>query len=297
MRTARPTRSLAVLLAASSVCAGLAACSSPVELRQQVIALDGSWRVGKMEPGSFEQMLDDLRALAAQSPDDPNRIAGLPDVLRLALGNPSSLVRAEALRTAWALGSGLPVPTEWRQDPLDREDFNRRTSRIEELVGGDQALSEEALGLARWLASYRVVADDVDHARLSVSIAEVVLSQGLWRQDDLGAAFREGLEGSAAHALDLVTLQASRDTESVVREEALAHADRLPADLAVILFRDLLAREKDSAVVLAALDGIGRADEHLPAEARQALLQPLAESTDVAVRLRVAGLLQASAAE
>jgi hypothetical protein len=42
-----------------------------------------------------------------------------------------------------------------------------------------------------------------------------------------------------------------------VREEALAHADRLPADLAVVLFRDLLAREKDSAVVLAALDGIG----------------------------------------
>ena len=292
MRTARPTRCLAVLSFAAA-----AACSSPVELRQQVIALDGAWRVGKMEQGSFEQMLKDLRALAAQSPDDPNRIAGLPDVLRLAIGNPSSLVRAEALRTGWALGSGLPVPAEWRQDPLDRDDFNTRTSRIEELVAGDQALSDEALGLARWLSGYRVVAEDVDHARLSVSIAEVVLSQGLWRQDALGAAFREGLEGSAAHALDLVTLQASRDTEAVVREEALAHADRLPADLAVLLFRDLLAREKDSAVVLAALDGIGRADEHLPAEARTALLQPLADSTDVAVRWRVRGLLQASAAE
>jgi len=291
MRTARPTRCLAALL-----CAAAAACTSPVELRQQVIALDGAWRVGKMEEGSFEQMLDDLRSLAAQSPDDPNRIAGLPDVLRLAIGNPSSLVRAEALRTAWALGSGLPVPDVWQQDPLDREDFNRRTARIEELVAGEQALSAETLDLARWLAGYRVVAEDVDHARLSISIAEVVLSQGLWRQDELGAAFREGLQGSAAHALDLVTLQASRDTEAVVREEALAHADRLPVDLAVLLFRDLLAREKDSAVVLAALDGIGRADEHLPADARQALLEPLADSTDVAVRVRVQGLL-ASASE
>ncbi|HZJ73008.1 MAG TPA: hypothetical protein VFF36_18895, partial [Planctomycetota bacterium] len=85
-------------------------------------------------------------------------------------------------------------------------------------------------------------------------------------------------------------------TDSVSREEALAHADRLPADLAVILFRDLLAREKDSAVVLAALDGIGRADEHLPTDARQALLEPLADSTDVAVRVRVQRLL-ASASE
>src|SRR5262245_17348535 len=112
MRTARPTRCLAALSFAAAAAA--AACSSPVELRQQVIALDGAWRVGKMEAGSFEQMLEDLRAHAAQSPDDANRIAGLPDVLRLAIGNPSALVRAEALRTAWSLGSGLPVPAEWR---------------------------------------------------------------------------------------------------------------------------------------------------------------------------------------
>jgi hypothetical protein len=245
-----------------------------------------------MEDGAFEQMLEDLETLSRQSPDDSNRIAGLPDVLRLALGNPSSLVRADALRAAWALGSGLPVPDEWRQDPLDREAFNQKTARIEELIAGDQALDAETLELARWLSEYRVVAEDVDHARLAISISEVVLSQGLWRQDALGEAFRTGLDGSVSHALDLVTLQASRDQEEVVREEALAHADRLPSELALQLLRELLGRETDSAVVLAALDCIGRIDGRLPADSRAALLQPLADSTDVAVRRRVQGLLQ-----
>lgn len=289
MRTAWPSGTLALLL-----CGALAACSSPVELRQQVIALDASWRIGKLEEGAFEQMLDDLRALAAQSPDDPSRIAGLPDVLRLTLGNPSSLVKADALRTAWALGSELPVPEEWRQDPLDREAFNQKTSRIEELIAGEQALDAETLELARWLSEYRVVAENVDHARLAISIAEVVLSQGLWRQDALGEAFRVGLAGSAAHALGLVTLQASRDQEEVVREEALAHAHRLPPELALMLLRELLGRETDSAVVLAALDCIGRIDDRIALDSRRALLQPLADSTDVAVRRRVQGLLQST---
>jgi len=289
MRTARPSGSFAALL-----CVALAACSSPVELRQQVIALDASWRVGEMTDGSFDQMLDDLAALARQSPEDPNRIAGLPDTLRLALGNPSALVRADALRTSWALGSELPVPSEWRQDEMEADEFNRRAARIEELIAGDQALGDESLELARWLAGFRIQAKDVDHAKLSISIAEVVLSQGLWRQDALGAAFREGLPGSAAHALDLVTLESSRDPESVVREEALAHVDRLPNPLALTLLQQLLAREKDSAVVLAALDCVGRVGSGFTLEERQELLQPLADSTDVAVRLRVQGLLQAS---
>lgn len=286
MRTARPSGSLAVLLGAA-----LAACGSPVELRQQVIALDASWRISKMDEGAFEQMLEALRALAAQSPDDPNRVAGLPDVLRLALANPSALVRAEALRTSWALGSDLPVPTEWRQDPLERDAFNQRTSRLDELFSGDQALADETIELARWLGGYRVAAEDLEHSRLSVSIAEVVLSQGLWRKDALGDAFREGLQGSAAHALDLVTLQSSRDPESVVREEALAHADRLPPELALTLCRELLGRETDSAVVLAALDCIARLGDRLETSSLRELLLPLADSTDVAVRRRVQGLL------
>src|SRR5512134_2080369 len=121
MRPARPSGSFALLL-----CAALVACRGPAELRQQVIALDATWRIGEMDEGSFELMLGDLRALARQSPDDPNRIAGLPDVLRLALANPSGLVRAEALRTSWALGSDLPVPAEWREEPIDPEEFNQR---------------------------------------------------------------------------------------------------------------------------------------------------------------------------
>lgn len=289
MRTARPSRSLTLLL-----CGAAAACAGPAELRKELIATDASWRVGQMDEDSFERMLESLRALAAQNPSDPERIAGLPDVLRLALANPSALVRAEALRTGWALGSHLPVPETWQQDPLDREGFNQRTARLEELFASGQALSPEALELARWISTYRVEAKDVETARLSVSIAEAVISQGLWREDELGAAFRDGLQGSASHALDLVTLQASRDPEAVVREEALAHADRLPGELALQLLKDLLVREKDSAVVLAALDCIGRAYERLPAEAREELLQPLAQSTDVAVRRRVEALLGSS---
>lgn len=291
MRTAWPSGSLAVLLCGALGALGaLPACSSPVELRQQVIALDGQWRSGKMEPGSFELMLDDLRALGAQSPDNPERIAGLPDVLRLALGNPSALVKADALRAAWSLGSDLPVP-EWREDVLERESFNQNTSRLEILVSSDAALSDETLQLARWLSHFRVNAEDLDHARLAVSVAEVVLSQGLWRQDELGAAFREDMLGCAAHALDLVTLQASRDPESVVRQEAALHAHGLPPELAVKLFADLIARETDSAVVLATLDCIGRMRGQLPPEIVAELVAPLAESTDVAVKFRVQSLL------
>ncbi|HZL99645.1 MAG TPA: hypothetical protein VFD43_05260, partial [Planctomycetota bacterium] len=170
----------------------------------------------------------------------------------------------------------------------------RKAARIEELVAGEQGLSEEAIELARWLSSFRIQAENADHVRLSITISEVVLSQGLWRQDALGAAFREGLPGSAAHALDLVTWHSARDEEAVVREEALAHAHRLPPELALTLVRDLLARERDSAVVLAALDCVGRVDSGFTADERRELLQPLSDSTDVAVRRRVQGLLQAS---
>ena len=91
--------------------------------------------------------------------------------------------------------------------------------------------------------------------------------------------------------LGLVTLKASRDQEEVVREEALAHAHRLPPELALLVLSELLGRETDSAVVLAALDCIGRLDTRITLDARRALLQPLADSTDVAVRRRVQGLL------
>lgn len=286
MRTAWPYGSLAVL-----ACAALGACAGPVELRQQVMAIDASWRISKMEGEDFERMREALVALGAQSPDDPNRIAGLPDVLRIALNNPSAFVRAEALRTSWKLGSDLPRPA-WREDALDREAFNQKTSRLEELVASPEPPTDETLELARWLAQYRVPAKDLEHARLAVSIAEVVLSQGLWRQDALGTAFRDGLQGSAAHALDLVTLEASRDPYSVVREEALAHVELLPPELALRLLAELLGRETDSAVVLAALDGIGRLVGGIEPQTLRDLLAPLAASTDVAVRRRVQGLIE-----
>jgi len=280
----RPTAPALLLLVA--VCA---ACGTPAETRARMLQLDAQWRTGAMEPESFEVMVEAIRAVARQPEDDPARLAAVPELLRLVLKNPSAWVRREALHAAWQLASGLPPAEPVREDKLDRADFNARTERLEKLVMQDGDVdSAEAVGLATWLAGVRPPYEDVD---LSVSTAEVVVSQALWRHDALGKAFRDGLPGCVQHALALVTLRGSADIWPVVREEALDSVRHMHPDAAMALVSGVLSRETDSAVVLAALDSVAALAPRLDPADLRALLAPLQDSTDVAVRSQIRTLL------
>jgi hypothetical protein len=277
------------LLAPALLAALCSACTSPSENRALVIALDAQWRAGPMEAGSFEQMVDAIRAVGNQSDSDPARIAAVPELLRVVIKNPSAWVRREALHAAWQLASSLPDADPVREDKLDRMDFNARTQRLEALVNdASTANTDEALELARWLAATRAPYEDVE---VAVATAEVVLSQSLWRSDALGEAFRQGMAGCVQHALALVTLRASTDVWPAVREEALESVRHLHPEAALALISGVLSRETDSAVVLAALDSVASLAPRLDAEALRSVLEPLRDSTDVAVRAQVRELL------
>jgi hypothetical protein len=305
------------------LCAAAAGCASPLEMRREVIALDGQWRLGEMEEDSFERMVEAVQGLGDQRSGDEARLQAEPDLLRLVLKNPSSLVRAEALRSAWKLASDLPLEP-FRADELEKAEFNRRTQRLEVLIAeADDAAavalaqsaveaasagatvlgaakparqdSAETLELATWLAGFHA---PVEAPEIAVSMSEVVLSQALFRtaeygaQDKLGQAFRTGMESSLRHALVVVTLHAASDPYPVVREEALASARHLHPKNALALVAGVLARESDSAVVLAALESLATLAHELPPEDVQAAIEPLAASTDVAVKIRIRQLLE-----
>ncbi len=286
LRSHAPAVLLLGLLAASG-------CGSPAELRAQIIQLDAEWRLGEMAEGSFADMVDAIRAVAAQPADEPTRVAAVPELLRIVVKNPSAWVRREALAAAWTLSSGLPEPEPVREDTLDKADFNARTTRLEEIVllQGDVE-APEALELARWLASVRVPYEEVE---LGISVSEVVISQSLWRSDELGQAFREGLPGSLQHALALVTLRASIDAFPVVREAALDAVRHLHPQAALALVSGVLSRETDSAVVLAALDSLAVLAPRLDEASLRGVIEPLKASTDVAVRAQIRALLEPAA--
>ena len=268
--------------------APLAGCESPVEMRQVVIATDAQWRDGAMPAGSFEGMLASVQQLGRQPNEDEARLAAVPELLRVLLGDPSSLVRAEALRSAWKLAAGLPIEA-WRVDKLEREEFNSRTQRLESLVTEQGAATDqETLDLARWLGHFHA---PIEQPSLAVTVSEVVTSQALWRKDALGGTFRAELGSSLRHALVLATLHAAGDPWPVVREEALTSARYLHPDTALSLVAGVLARETDSTVMLAALDSLQSQARQLQGADLRAVLEPLAGSTDVAVRQRIRDIL------
>ena len=269
----------------------VAGCAQPVAMRQEVILLDAQWRMSTMEEASFARMLDAVRGLGRQPAGDAQRILSIPDLLRVVVNNPSSLVRAEALRSAWRLGSEFPSEP-WRIDLVDRDEFNRRTERLDELIGAeDAARNLEVVELVDWLGSFHAPSGDGQELRIAIGLAEVVASQALWRNDELGQIFRMRMASSLHHALVLTTLFAVGDPVPVVREEALASAQYLDPIVALGLVEGVLALENDSAVVLAALDSLEQLAPRLEPGSVRAVLEPLAGSTDVAVRLRIRNML------
>jgi hypothetical protein len=282
----RPFAPAIVLLAA------LCGCTSISEERAQIIVLNQQWLYGTMEEGTFEEMVDHIRSVGDQSASDEGRLAAVPELLRIVVKNPSSWVRREALLAAWQLSSALPDPVPVREDQLDRAEFNKRTTRLEEIVlqQGDVD-NPEALELASWLGSVRAPYEEVE---LSISVAEVVVSQSLWRTDALGQAFRDNMAGCLQHALALVTLRASTDLYPVVREAALESVRHLHPDAALALVAGVLSRETDSAVLLAALDSVAVLAPRLDPQELRTVLEPLRASTDVAVRAQIRALLDPS---
>jgi len=307
------------LLCLCALAGGATACSSPLEMRQEVITIDGQWRLGEMPKDSFERMIVAVNGLGKQNEGDENRLLAEPELLRLVLKNPSSLVRADALRSAWLLAAYLPVEP-FRVDALEKTEFNTRTQRLEVLIKEADDLaaglapattapdgatvlgtvpqapvySAETLELAAWLAQFHA---PTEVPEIAVSMSEVVLTQALSRKlrfgegDRLGQIYGEGMVPSLRHALVLVTLFAAADPYPVVREEALRSARYLHPDNALALVAGVLARENDSAVVLAALESLETIAPRLPAADVQAAVEPLTASTDVAVKIRIRELL------
>ena len=292
-RTGTPARRVRLRPGACAVVLALLAatgCASTLENRQAVIAIDGQWRLGSMGEGSFEEMVDAIRAIARQASPAPDRYAAVPELLRVAIENPSAWVRMEALRAAWTLGRELPA-TRLHGDALDRKEFNERTRRLEELIlDPATANSPESLELAAWLADFR---SPPTEPSLAVTIAEVVLSQALSRDDELGRTLDARMPGSLFHALAVTTLRSASDAYPVVREEALASARHLAPEDALELVAGILQRENDETVVLAALASLATLRAGLPAQRLAEVVGPLTDASDVAVRRRARELMAA----
>jgi hypothetical protein len=175
---------------------------------------------------------------------------------------------------------------------VDRAAFNERTERLDKLVEGGHVVDTETLELAQWLGAVRIPPESANHLSLAIGVCEVVLSQSLWRQDALGDVFRAAMPGSVHHTLSLLTQHAAGDAYPVVREEALLAARHLHPDVALRMVAEMLGRESDAAVVLAALDSLEQLAPHMDRAALRPVLAPLSTSTDVAVRRRIRALIE-----
>ncbi len=102
-------------------------------------------------------------------------------------------------------------------------------------------------------------------------------------------AWRSGRSGRTTRRGRVASIPRRRARQ--VREEALRSVRHLHPEAALSLVAGVLARETDSAVVLAALDSLGVLAPQLPPDSLAAVLGALRESPDVAVRAQVRALL------
>lgn len=281
---ARPLALLAALLLA------LPACMSSAEKRQLIQDADLSWRTAIAED-SHEDTLELLRDL--REDEGAEAMATVSFALKLVLESPSSLLRAEALRTAWVLAGPLEAepPRASDQDYEGLLDVLRELRAQRDL--GSAADQERARELALSLCTQRFVPEQVHLAQMQ---AEIVTRPEEWRQ--LPAVVEVfAREGPAAvrHATSLVTWRAAGDRADVVREEAYRSIPRLHPDVGIVLAAEALQSELDGQRLLILLDGIAH---HAPSlsddvwSAFQDALVRLVPDVDLGVTRRLDELLE-----
>jgi len=268
----------------------LVACQSAAEKRELIEATDLGWRQ-EIPDDSHEDTLELMREL--RGAEGPQALVTAVFALGIALESPSTLMRAEALRTAWRLAAPLPVE-EPRPPALELETFQRTLSELQaQLEAGPAADGAEAARLARRLCTQRFPQEQLN---LALHLAELATKPGRWDAlPQAERAFAEEAPGVVRHAASLATLRAAEDRADVVREEAYRAIPHLHPRLGVLLAASALERELDGQRLLVLLDGIAHhADELSRDDWRELvdLLQRLVPDVDVGVNRRLRELTE-----
>ena len=288
------TRNGAALAGLLSLALAATACTSPRARRTAIADISAEWAF-QLEAGTQAESIEPVRKLGNQDPEDPSSMVSVLALARQARpqGNPSALVRAECLLSAWKLGADLPRE-ELRVDELDAQAFSERTRRFE-LLAADPGLSEgaELLELASFLGNYRFPPGDED---LALDLAELVVSRALWTEPSpVSGSFAATAPASVRHALVLVTLRLADDPNSTVREEALRATRHMVPGPGLDLIAGALSIEIDSEVLLAALDSLELLADELSAEQRARILSLLPPGVNLTVRRRADQIRRAQA--
>jgi hypothetical protein len=266
----------------------LSACASAREQREVMAKTSETWSTELM-PGEQEEVIEAVRALGAQDPDDADSLLSIQALLRQARprGNLSMLVRAEALRAAWSLGSHLTAEP-LRADTLTPQEFSERTRLFEQLTVDPTTPPDDPrlLELARFLGTYRFAPGEED---LALDLADLVVSRALFaQQSPVQSSFLETAPGSVRHALVLMTLRLADDAHGPVRNEALAGARYMHPGPGMDLLAGALGIERDRRVLLTALDSLEALVGQVPAEDLERVLDVLPVDSDLTIRRRVA---------
>ncbi len=270
----------------------LSACTSPSAHRQAIEATSQAW-YSEVLPDDQEELLDHIRGLADLGPTGDDWLVSLTLLSQVAFENPSGLVRAEALRAAWALAADLPAEAIPQEDlPLDV--YRATIERFDALELGDRAEDrEELLAVARDLSSYRFAPHADPRLRhLPLDLAAMVASRASW-EDDL--ALREAFSlapGSARHALSLITLYAADDIDPAVREESLRAARHLHDLAALNLITGALTLEDHAQVLLAAVESLDELSTRVHRRDVLSTLSQVRQGSDLALRQAADALAQ-----
>lgn len=285
-----PTRALAIVLLPWLG----AACTSPAERRAAVDEISLGWHANIGEE-TQEDLLEHVRALGDADPSERESILAVPVLARLVIESPSSLVRAEALTSAWRLCADAP-----REPPLiderPTEELLASIDRLLELDADPQAAEgAEGLALADSLVRHRFGPAQLS---LAITLGEMAAHRGLGADSPVVRLFHAEAPASLRHALALVTERAANDREAVVRQAAYAAAPLLHPQLGLSLVADALLTEEDPDAHRTVLDVFAEVGDQMSLDDRMHLLDQLvpqeraagAVMTDLAVRRRVDAL-------
>jgi len=250
-------------LALSVLTIGLAACTSPKVRRDAIDEISSRWNE-QLEVDEQEEVLEHVAELGELNPGKAQALVSVVSLARQAhpQGNPSALVRVDALRAAWKLASihpGEPL----RADSLTPAEFSESTRRFEALSADPERHADvERIELARFMSRYRFPPGEED---LALSLAETVVTRGAFtREGPVRDVFIAESPGCARHALVLVTLRLADDSLAWVREESLRQARHMHPGPALDLIAGAFRIEEDMQVLLAAMDSL----EYLSEEGR-----------------------------